>query len=193
MPGVRKYILNKLAEGKTLVAAEAVEYLSLIEEFSDEDSEELQLQCIQVLAYRLSPLSRLEALGLSSTMTSAVALARERVRLLFYNPNYWKVRISNALCPAVNQHCSDGVFSAMTRQMSNSTNLSKSGPEPNLIQVALDGMCTACRSRYALSVKRHVDLEIKKCLGEASKIEELGPRASVTSNDPQKPWLKCCN
>ncbi|CAE6469788.1 hypothetical protein ACGC1H_000278 [Rhizoctonia solani] len=172
MPGVRKHILNKLAEDKTIVENKAVGFLSWIQD-NDKDLEKLLFECIRVLAYRRSPLSAEEARGLSGTRANQVALARERVRSLFYNPNYWKVRIPNTLCRA-EKHCSDEVFLAMTKHMSISVQSSKSGPQTDLLQVAIDSMCTVCSNRYAESVKQHANLEIRRCLG-IKETEDLDP------------------
>ncbi|CAE6461953.1 unnamed protein product [Rhizoctonia solani] len=189
MRGVRKYILNKLAEDKTLVTTKAVDFLSWMD-FDDKEPGELLLQCIQVLAYRHSPLSPLEAVGLSGTMANAVALARERVRSLFYNPNYWKAQIPNSRCLSLDPRCSDGVFLAMTRQMSKSTEWNKPAPEPDLMQAALDSMCSMCRGRYASSVKQHADLEIKKCLRSTDGIEDPSPHYPLANSTSLKSCLE---
>ncbi|CAE7194947.1 unnamed protein product [Rhizoctonia solani] len=178
MPGVRSYILNKLAEDKAIIATTAVDFLSWIQD-NDEWAQDLFLQCIQILAFRRSPLSHDEAHQLSSTMVNAVALARERVRSLFYNPNYWKVRIANTLCRAANHHCSDGVFLAMAKQMSISVKPSEPGsepsPEPDLLQIAVNSMCAACGRRSADLVKQHAILEIRKSLGNSDETETQDP------------------
>ncbi|CAE6437623.1 unnamed protein product [Rhizoctonia solani] len=163
MQGAREYILNKLVEDKAVVTANAPLFLSWIQD-SDEGLKELLLGCIQVLAYRQSPLSHDEARNLSGERANMVALARERVRSLFYNPNYWKVRVPGTLCRATTHHCSEGIFRAMTTQMT-STKSSKLSPEPvSLFRLVEDTMCTACRGRYADSIKQHANLEIKRCL-----------------------------
>ncbi|KAG8685074.1 hypothetical protein FRC11_011162, partial [Ceratobasidium sp. 423] len=166
MPGIRVYILKKLAEDRPTVAAKAVDFLSWIQDNDDKGLEELLFECILVIAYRRSPLSHDEAMCLSGMRANQVALARERIRSLFYNPNYWKVRIPDTIFCAASHHCSDGVFLAMAKQMTISTKSNKPGPatEPDLLQVAVDSMCTVCSRKYAESVKQNANLEIKKCL-----------------------------
>ncbi|KAG8739713.1 hypothetical protein FRC11_000577, partial [Ceratobasidium sp. 423] len=172
MPGIRAYIVKKLAKDRAIVAAKPVDFLSWIQD-SDKELEELLLECIRIVAYRRSPLSRNEAKDLSGTRANQVALARERIRSLFYNPNYWKVRIPNTLCRAASQHCSDGVFLAMAKQMTISAESNEPGPatEPDLLQIAVDSMCTVCSCKYAESVEQNANLEIKKCLGYAEGME----------------------
>ncbi|CAE6421334.1 unnamed protein product [Rhizoctonia solani] len=185
MPGVRKHILNKLAEDKTTVEDKAADFLFWIQD-DDQDLKKLLFECIRVLAYRRSPLSTEEALGLSGTRVNEVAVARERVRSLFYNPNYWKVRIPNTLCRAAKHHCSDEVFLAMTKQMSISVQSNKSGPQTNLLQIAIDSMCTVCSTRYAESIKQHADLEIRKCLEGTNETEDSNSNSS--NKVPLKSW-----
>ncbi|CAE6506616.1 unnamed protein product [Rhizoctonia solani] len=176
IPGIRVYIVKKLAEDKTIVAAKAIDFLAWIQD-RDKELEDLLLECIRIVVYRRSPLTHKEAVGLSGSRANLVAVARERIRSLFYNPNYWKAQIPNTLCRAPSRHCSDGVFLAMAKQMSISTKPINPGPgpatEPDLLQIAVDSMCALCSRKYAESVKQNIDLEIKKCLAEEVEASEF--------------------
>ncbi|CAE6423702.1 unnamed protein product [Rhizoctonia solani] len=192
MPGIRSYTLNKLAEDRDFVAANPIKFLTWIQD-GDKGQEKLLIECIQAVAYRRSPLSREEAQDLSGTRANQVALARERIRSLFYNPNYWKVRIPNTLCLATSQHCSDGVFLAMTKQMSISAQSMKLGSESNLLQIAVDSMCAICRAKYAESLKQHANIEIVKCLGLTNEKKVSGPNSSIADKIPLKSCLRSSN
>ncbi|KAH7332548.1 hypothetical protein B0J17DRAFT_709594 [Rhizoctonia solani] len=52
----------------------------------------------------------------------------------------------------------------------------KSGPESNILQIAVDSMCAVCRVNYAASLKQHANLEFVKYLGLTDGKKVSGPK-----------------